>query len=715
MSIDVARQLVKSGNLTLADGVCRRLIDEGKTKFEALCLRGSISSNINDSISYYLQAAEINPRDIRVNSELGRLYMVVRKFDNAVNAYKQCVEISSGESGYHIALGTALAAAGHYNNAIRIFKALINEGVQKLGLYISAANVMSVVGDFKTASVYLEKAAFFSPSNYEVLCSSAILAFRKGDFDLAEQKFEDLLLEYPTDLLLLKNAEEMYTSIKRYERALELLEVQYSLSPGNRDQIVRRKAFVLARKGQLDDALNTLRTARTEVNAALISCWMGMCCYLFGLVDEAVENYKRAIAAGLRDFGIVAVVSYLNLYDPFQNEDELTEISKKNAEELLPAERHADSNGIVKDGRNVIRVGFVSADLNKHSVGYFMLPIFEEIDHERFAVYVYDNSLKGDEMKDRFIALADHWRYVKDISDSAVCSLIQDDGIDVLFDLSGFTTGHRLGVFALRAAPVQVSWLGCPSTTGLRTMDYRLTDGVSDPVGQTEKYYTEKLWRMPQVFSVYAPASDLPQVSVLPALERGFITFGSFNNFDKINIRVITLWAKILLEIPDSRLMLKAKAFSHADVCDRVFSMFADTGVDLSRITLLGADLNISDHFARYADIDVALDSFPYNGTTTNCDALWMGVPIITLVGSMHRQRVTYSQLSAIGLAELAAHSEDEYVEMAKHLSQDYGYLSTLRSGMRDRLVNSPLMNGKKFIDGFESAIKGMYEETCQT
>lgn len=715
ISISLARQLLKSGNPKLADEVCRRLIDENKSIFEALCLRGDISANLRDSISYYQRAAEINPKDVSVNSGLGRLYMAARRFDDAVESYQRCVDISSGAAEHQIALGAALAAAGHYNNAIRIFETLISSGVRKLSLFVSAANVMSVVGDFKTASVYLEKASALSPSDYEVLCSSAFLLFRKGDLDLAEREFEELLLKYPTDLFLLKNVEEMYTAIGRYDRSLELLEVQYALATGNQNQITRRKAFVFARQGRLNEALELLRSARTDENSALMNCWMGMCCYIFGLVTDAVAYYKEAIAAGLRDFGIESVVSYLSLYDPSNDEDELTVSAKSNAEELLPAERQIDDNRIAADIPDVIRIGFVSADLNRHSVSYFMLPVFEEIDRDRFEIYVYDNSLKGDEVKDRFVASADYWRYIKDLSDEAARSLILDDRIDVLFDLSGFTTGHRLGVFALRAAPVQVSWLGCPSTTGLQTMDYRLTDEISDPVGMTERYYTERLWRMPKVLAAYSPDPGMPPISDLPALKRGFITFGSFNNLDKLNVNVVALWTKLLREIPESRLVLKTKALSNADVREQVISMFSTARADSSRLMLLGADQRLSDHYTRYADIDIALDSFPYNGTTTNCDALWMGVPVITMVGAMHRQRVTFSQLSAIGLAEFGAHSEAEFIEIAKRLSRDLTYLSMLRSGMRDRLKDSPLMNGRLFIGDFEEAIWGMYKEVCQT
>ncbi len=711
--MDLAHQLLRSGQPQLADKMCRKLIEEDKSTFDAFSMLGDLAKNPNDAVSYYRQAIKIDPSDVKVSSRLGRVCMGSCLYDEAVEAYQQCVELSPGDEECRVALGAALAASGHYNSAISMFEALISDGVQDLNLFISAANVFSVVGELESASACLERASALSPSNFEVQFASASFTFRKGDYELAGQKYEELLLQHPGNLHLLRSAERAYTIFEHYDKAIELLERQYSLSPENGDDIVCRKALVFAKQGLIDKAVATLRSIQNEANTALVNSCMGECYALLGLADDAMAHIENAISTGSRAYNLIFTLLYLKLYNPAEDEDALTQLTIEYVGEALPAEKYDKNYEHANSNRNVIRVGFVSADLRRHSVGYFALPIFEELDRDRFEVFVYDNHLGCDAKKDQFISLADHWRYIRSLSDHEVHSLIQDDLIDVLFDLSGFTYGSRLGVFALRAAPVQVSWLGCPSTTGLSTVDYRLTDSLSDPVGQTDSYYTEKLWRMPELFSVYMPPPDTPPVSTPPALEKGFITFGSFNNFDKLNSGVISLWAAILRELPDSRLVLKARVFFNQSVCARLFAMFDDAGVDSSRIKLLGYERISMNHFARYADIDLALDPFPYNGTTTNCEALWMGVPVITLVGSVHRQRVTYSQLSAIGLEELAVHTEQEYVDIAKRLAGDYEYLSKLRSGMRDRLINSPLMDKRWFVGNFEKAVKGMLEEKC--
>jgi predicted O-linked N-acetylglucosamine transferase (SPINDLY family) len=291
--------------------------------------------------------------------------------------------------------------------------------------------------------------------------------------------------------------------------------------------------------------------------------------------------------------------------------------------------------------------------------------------------------------------------------------LIRRDELDLLVDLAGHTAHHRLLVFARRPAPVQATWIGYPNTTGLDAVDYRLTDAVSDPVGDTERYHAEKLVRLPTTFSVYRPDDDAPPGNALPAAAPGAVTFGCFNNFAKATPRVLALWARLLRALPDSRLLLKSRGLGDAAVATRIRQTFADAGVAPERIALDGRELSVRAHLELYHGVDVALDPFPYNGTTTTCEALWMGVPVVTLAGRVHAARVGASLLTHTGLADWIADDEDAYLRLATTAAQDLPRLADLRRTLRERMRTSPLCDAPAFTRGLETAFAAMIAGTA--
>lgn len=305
-------------------------------------------------------------------------------------------------------------------------------------------------------------------------------------------------------------------------------------------------------------------------------------------------------------------------------------------------------------------------------------------------------------------AKSDHWQGIAGRSDADVAGQIGRDGIDILVDLNGQTTHNRLSVFALKPAPVQVTWLGYPNTTGLPAMDYRITDGYADPVGMTEHLHTETLIRLPESFSCYCPPDHAPDVASLPARSNGYLTFGSFNKLAKINHEVIKVWARLLGAIPDARLYLKTWALTEKAMRDKVLGLFAELGVLSDRLVLEGENQSQWDHLEQYGRVDIGLDTFPYNGTTTSCEALWMGVPVITLAGNTHVSRVGVSQMTNLGLTDLVCHSEEDYIAAAVRLSADWEYLETLRQELRSRMRASPLMDAQRFTKSLEHAFLEM-------
>jgi predicted O-linked N-acetylglucosamine transferase (SPINDLY family) len=294
------------------------------------------------------------------------------------------------------------------------------------------------------------------------------------------------------------------------------------------------------------------------------------------------------------------------------------------------------------------------------------------------------------------------------LSNRAIADQVRRDGIEFLVDLAGHTAENRLLVFAHKPAPVQVTWLGYPGTTGMPVIDYRITDDIADPPGEADNYHSETLVRLPQGFLCYGPPQDAPDVSGLPARKNGHITFGSFNNLPKINPEVIALWSRLLDQVADSRLLLKSKQFADAQVRQRFLDLFSVRGIGAERVRLLPMAATTADHLALYRQVDIALDPFPYNGVTTTCEALWMGVPVITLRGERHAGRVGASILSRMGLEELVAENQDQYTGIGIKLAQDIPVLENLRAGLRSHLQSSVLYDGKSFARTMEESFQSL-------
>lgn len=356
-----------------------------------------------------------------------------------------------------------------------------------------------------------------------------------------------------------------------------------------------------------------------------------------------------------------------------------------------------------------LRLGYVSADFCHHTVGLFIKDVLIAHDQERVRIFAYSAGATEDWVT-AAIQNACVFRRVSGLDDVALAEQIRQDKIDVLIDLSGHTGGSRLTMFAYRPAPVQVSWLGYFATTGLPVMDAVLLDDWHAPSG-TEAHFVERVVRLPHGRFCYVPVSFAPQeVAAPPSLAKGYITFGSFNNTAKLNSEVYDLWAQVLAAVPNSRLLLKWRTFHDEPLCEAVRSAFAARGIDPARIELRGASFH-ADVLKQYADIDIALDPFPFTGGLTSCEALWMGVPVVTWPQSRVVSRQTFAFLSVIGLAELAADNANNYVGIAVGLANDPQRLTALRREMRSKMEASPLCDVKGFTSALEDAYLSLAAE----
>jgi predicted O-linked N-acetylglucosamine transferase (SPINDLY family) len=364
-----------------------------------------------------------------------------------------------------------------------------------------------------------------------------------------------------------------------------------------------------------------------------------------------------------------------------------------------------------------LRVAFMSPDFREHSVAYYAEPLIESLDRAAFEVWLYHTHGTKDAVTARFRGLAQGWCDAQSMSDEALAGRVALDRIDVLIDLAGLTGGARPGVLARKPAPVQVTYLGYPNTLGLSTVDARFIDGVTDPPTPGDEYErraVERLVRLDPCFLCYRGAADAPAVAPPPMLASGRVTFGSFNAGMKLSERCVAMWSAVLRAVPGSRLLLKNFDLSLPEVQSRVRARLESAGVEGERVEVLGYTASPREHLALYARVDIGLDTFPYHGTTTTCEAFHMGVPVVTREGDLHAARVGCTLLRAVGLADLIARDDEAFVSIAAGLASDPARLGALRVSLRDRQAGGVLGDARAFADRFGAALRECWHRACE-
>ncbi len=429
-----------------------------------------------------------------------------------------------------------------------------------------------------------------------------------------------------------------------------------------------------------------------------------------GETDEALAALRRAAEID-PDSAAIRSNLILTLYlHPGTDRDAITAEKREwDTRHVRPLAAATAGHGNDRAPERRLRIGYVSADLREHPVGRFMLPLLAHHDHEHFEVVCYSGAAVTDAITQRARGFTDVWRDISALEDEAVAGQVRADGIDILVDLGMHTIGNRLRVFARKPAPVQVTYLACCDGAGLSTIDYRLTDWYLDPAGAGEDDPFEKPVRLPETYWCYAPGIETPEVSALPALGSRRVTFGCLNDFCKTTRALVEVWCRLLRKAPGSRLVLFAPTGASQE---RVRGIVRAAGIDAGRVELV-TRVPVERYFARYHGIDIALDAFPYCGGTTTCDALWMGVPVVSLAGKMPTARGGVSILSNVGLPELIAPTEAEYVRIAANLARDTPRLAGMRSTLRQRMQASPLMDALRFARHVEAAFRGMWRTWC--
>ncbi len=492
-------------------------------------------------------------------------------------------------------------------------------------------------------------------------------------------------------------------AIACYRRALEL-KPDYAEAHNN-------LGIAIQNLGKLDEAVACCRCAlELKPDYADAHNNLGNALKDQGKLDEAVACYRRALELK-PDFvsarsNLLCTLQYCTGVTPSGLAEAHAEYDRRHAAPLyVTLAQHENA----RDRHRRLRLGFISPDLARHPVGVFLVRVLENLSQEQYETICYSDRMVKDDLTLRLQAATTRWLDVIGISDQRLAEQIRADRIDILFDLSGHAAHNRLLVFARKPAPIQITWIGYEGTTGLAAMDYLLADRHVVPQG-TEHYYRERVLRMPEGYLCYDPPGAAPPVGPPPSLAKRYASFGSFNNPAKIRPEVVAVWAEILRRAPTARLVLKYRGLGDPTVKRRYLDLFAAHDVEPQRLELLPFS-SYAEYLATYHQVDVALDPFPFSGSVTTCDALWMGVPVVSCPGETFASRHSLSHLSSVGLTETIARDLNEYVELAVSLAGDQPRLAALRAGLRQRMAASPLCDGKRFATNFMSMLHDVWEQ----
>jgi predicted O-linked N-acetylglucosamine transferase (SPINDLY family) len=605
------------------------------------------------------------------------------------------------------ALGYALQAQGRLDEAIASYRQSLAVQPRAVAVLCNLGNALQATGKLDEAVECYRRALALAPNDASVHSNLGSALKALGQLDAATASFERALALKPDMVEARLNLANAWLVQGRLEQAGDAYRALAQQRPDLRG-VHSNLGMVLRTQGRMAEALEAYRRS-LAINLAdpAAHANLGNVLADLGRIDEACASYERSLALRPDDLEVRSNILMQRNYDPALAPAALLEAHRAFAHALPSVAISPHTNA--RDPERRLRIGYVSGDFGTHPVGYFVLPVLAAHDPARVELVGYSTRLSEDAITRRIRAHVPTWRSTVGIDDAALAAQMRADGIDILVDLSGHTAGNRLGAFARKPAPVQVTWLGYPATTGLDTIDYRLTDATADPP-DADAHGTEAPVRLPNGFHCYVPPEDAPDV-VAPA--RRPLGFGSFNNLSKVNDRVIAAWGRILAAVPESRLVLKARPLNDPSTRALYQAKLEAVGVAPERMVLLETAPSWHDHMAQYGEIDVALDPFPYNGTTTTCDALWMGVPVVTLRGDRHAARVGASLLARVGLAALVADDLDGYVATAVALAQDAPRRTALRTSLRARVQTSPLGDPTGFTRALEDAYRAMWHRWC--
>lgn len=575
---------------------------------------------------------------------------------------------------------------------------------------IELANRSAQAGQFGQAESLYRQILAVASGHQE---SSRMLAWviaRQGRFDEAMALYRQLLATYPSDAIALLQWGNLLFQMGRADEAVTAFGRAASAKSDFADPHYNL-GIVLRSLDRLDESVAAFeRAVALAPNHAEAHSNLGSAYKDRGELDRAIAAYRRALSIKPDPRTASNLLFALQFHPDFTSAQILEEHRRWNDQYASQLKALATPHPNDRSPDRRLRIGYVSGEFRDHPVGRSMLPLLEHRDREAFEIFCYADVRRADEVTQRLQSSADTWRDITRLPDAALVQQIRADRIDILVDLAMHLGGNRLLAFAQKPAPVQVAWQAYPGTTGLWAMDYRLTDPWLDPPGSFDADYSERSIRLRDSFWIYEPMVGELLVNPLPALASKSVTFGCLNNFCKMNDGVLTLWARVIRELESSRLILLAPQGSARQ---RVLNTLGQHGINPNRIDFVGLQPR-PQYLQTYHRIDIGLDTFPYTGHMTSLDSLWMGVPVVTLIGQTVVGRAGWSQLHNLGQVELAAHTPEQFVEIAVGLAKDLDRLAELHRSLRSRMEASPLMDRQRYAQSAEIAYRQMWRELCE-
>ena len=629
----------------------------------------------------------------------------------AVPLLRQAIEKGADTAGVRMNLGNALLQTGQTGDAKTVLKKAVSDYPDDADAWFSLGRVTSTLQDPVAAQECFEKALVCRPGYAQARFQLGLALFQQGRLAEAAECYRDALKLNPQLAHIHSQLGKVLQKLGRPEEAVAEYQQYVRTRPDAADGW-NNLGLVQRQLEQLDAAAESYRRA-LEINPGLAQSWnnLGNILKTLGQFDEAVTHYRRAVQLKPDFTGAHSNLVLCLNYVPALDEDELYQ------EHLRWAAAHVQACGQNRtyanepDPSRRLRVGYVSPDLRTHAVAGFFEPLLANHNHDVVDVTCYAQLARGDATTRRLQSQSDHWCCTVGMSHTELANRIRADGIDILVDLAGHTARNRLPVFGLCPAPVQLSAIGYPNTTGMRAMDYRLTDAIVDPAG-AEQFYTEELVRLEHGLTVYRPPENAPAVGSLPAGSARGVTFGSLNNLVKLNQEVIALWSDVIKRVPDSRLLL-FRDMLKGSIAERVRADFSRYGIIGDRLELRHELMPGESYLSVYGAIDIGLDPFPWNGHVTTCEAFWMGVPVVTLRGTVQRGRLAASVLHQVGLDELVADSKMDYITIAAGLAADQMRLERLREELRTRMAASALCDGPGLAREMEGVYRNVWQRWC--
>jgi protein O-GlcNAc transferase len=633
---------------------------------------------LEDALACYDRALQIRPEYTEAHYNRGNVLRSLGRSEEAIASYQRAIQLNPQYADAHSNLGVYLAEQGRLNEAVVCFREAIRLQPNFVQARYNLGNALRELGQLPEAIASYRETVWLDPNYADAYVNLATALRDHGEMGDAIASLHKALQLRPNDAVQHNNLGNVYIERGNLAEGAKCLQESLRIKP------------------DYAESYNNL----------------GVAWHLQARIDEAAASYREALK--LKPDYVDAhsnLVFALNYHPDIDQTRLLAEHrgwAESQAAGISPYASYENS----RDPERTLRVGYVSPDFRRHPVAFFMEPVLHRHDRQVVESFCYAQVASPDAYTERLKAAAGNWLNTCGMTDEQLAEQIRADRIDILVDLAGHTAKNRLLVFARKPAPVQVSYLGYPNTTGLAAIDYRLTDTVADPVDEPP-LYVERLIRMSAGLCCYRPFDDTPAVSPLPSRERGYITFGSTHSLAKLNSRVMEWWGRILSEMPNARLLVCRNSLTGATK-DYFREQFAEHGCDIERVEFRGGvTLGGDKHWPIYSEIDISLDAFPWCGHTTACESLWMGVPIVTLYGDRHAGRMVASVLTSLGMTDWIARTPDDYVALAVRMAHDRQRLTELRANLRQRMRESPLCDGQTFTRGMEAAYREMWKEWC--